>query len=284
MTRRRSILVVPIAALALLATGCSNLGLGELDCTAPSNEVSTSTILTVQAVPSAKYTPCLEELRLGWDSVDWFAEDGRAGIEIAESFTTFLTAVVTPSCDVSDAVPVESDEPDIERYEDVDFEPATIEIAIVPSGERPLATAYKLSADLATSQIDDRPVEYTVDNAIDEPVGQRVEQALTEVDFVWVIDEIDAEEGTVQLRSNRPDATGHGLDVDDALDEVEDAAPDVYYRGNWYFTFEGGCITYSFDANGILAETVADDAEDAIGFFRALELREGAADAGFEIG
>jgi len=284
VTSRRSILVVPLAALALLASGCSNLGLGELDCTAPSNEVSASTVLTIQAVPTAKYTPCLEELRLGWDSVDWFAEDGRAGIEIAESFTTFLTAAVTPSCDVSDAVPVESDRPDIERFEDVEFQPATIEITIVPSGERPLATAYKVSGDLATSQIDDRPVEYTVDNAIDEPVAQRVERALAEVDFVWVIDEVDAEEGTVQLRSNLPEATGHGLDLDDALDEVEDAAPDVYYRGHWYFTFEGGCITYTFDARGILAETVAADAEDAIGFFEALELRQGAADAGFEIG
>lgn len=281
MIRRR---LIVLTAAILVASGCSNLGLGEVECTAPSDQVSSSTILTVQAVPTAKYTPCVEELRLGWDSVEWFAEDGRAGIEITESFSTFLTAAVTPSCDVSDAVPVDSEHPDIERFEDIEFEPATIDIAVVPSGELPLAMAYKLTGDLDGAQIDDRPVDYRVDNAIDEPVGVRADRALAEVDFVLVIDEIDAEEGTVQLRSNRPGASGHGLEPEDALDEIEDAAPDVFYRGNWFFTFEGGCITYTFDASGRLAETVAADAEEAIGFFRALELRQSARDAGYDIG
>ena len=101
---------------------------------------------------------------------------------------------------------------------------------------------------------------------------------------MWIIDEVDAEEGTVQLRSNFPTATGRGLDPDDALDLIEDAAPEVFYRGNWYFTFDGGCITYEFDTKGILAETVAADAEDALGFYPAFELRKFARDAGFDIG
>ena len=125
---------------------------------------------------------------------------------------------------------------------------------------------------------------YTVDSAIDDPVGSRSELALSRGAYVWIIDELDVEEGTVQLRSNLAAAAGRGLEPDDALDLIEDAAPGVFYRGSWFFTFEGGCITYEFDANGILAETVAADADDALGFYPALELRQGARDAGFDIG
>jgi hypothetical protein len=274
--------VVLVMALALSA--CNNLGLGEADCSDPADDVSSSNIMTVQAVPTAKYTPCLEELRLGWDSVDWFAENGRAGIKIIESFNTFLSATVTESCDVSDAVAVESGYPDIQRFEDIELQPTAIEISIVPSGEQPLSSAQSLVEELAGIEIDDRPVTYTIDYAIDEPVSSRVELALSRSEHVWIIDEVDAEEGTVQLRSNNSAAIGHGLQPQDALNLIEDVVPEVSYRGNWYFTFDGGCITYEFDANGTLAETVAVDAEDALGFYPALELRQFARDLGFNIG
>lgn len=279
MTRMTIVLV-----MALALSACNNLGLGEADCSDPADDVSSSNIMTVQAVPTAKYTPCLNELRLGWDSVDWFAENGRAGIKIIESFNTFLSATVTESCDVSDAVAVESGYPDIQRFEDIELQPTAIEISIVPSGEQPLSSAQSLVEELAGIEIDDRPVTYTIDDAIDEPVSSRVGLALSRSEHVWIIDEIDAEEGTVQLRSNNSAAIGHGLQPRDALDLIEDVVPDVSYRGNWYFTFDGGCITYEFDANGILAETVAVDAEDALGFYRALELRQFARDLGFNIG
>lgn len=273
-----------LLALAFVVSGCSNLGLGEADCSSTPDDVTSSNILTVQAVPTARYTPCLDELRLGWDSVDWFAEDGRAGIEILESFRTFLTATVTESCNVSEAVAVESGYPDIQRFEDIEFQPTNIAISIIPSGERPLSSSRALVEELAGIEIDDRPVTYTIDSAVDESVGSRVELALSRGDYVWIIDEVDVEEGTVQLRSNFSAAAGAGLEPDDALDLIEDVVPGVFYRGSWYFTFEGGCITYEFDAKGILAETVAEDAEDALGFYPALELRQFARDAGFDIG
>jgi hypothetical protein len=270
--------------LILITSACGNLGLGEADCSAPVDDISSSTIMTVQAVPGAKYTPCLNELRLGWDSINWFAESGRAGIKIEKSFDAFLTATVTEACDVSDATPVESDHPDIERFDDIDFEPTEIEVVIVPSGEKPLADARRLVNELAGVEIDDRPVRYTITTAVEDSVGSRVDTALTQADYVWIIDEVDVEEGTVQLRSNDSDASGRGLQPQAALDLIEDVAPDVFYSGNWYFTFEGGCITYEFDAKGLLAETVAEDAADALGFYPAFELRQFARDAGFDIG
>ena len=280
--KRRWIML--LAVFALMAGACGNLGLGEADCASPSKDISSSNILTVQAVPTAKYTPCLNELRVAWDSVDWFAEDGRAGLEIVRSFDTFLTSTVTATCDVSGAVRVDSGYPDIDRYEDVDAQPPEIEIAIVPSGERPLAHALALVDDLAGDEIDDRPVDYSIDDAIDVSVSSRVELALSENKYVWVVDEVDVEDGTVQLRIDRASPTENGLAPREALDRIEDVVPGVFYRGRWFFTFEGGCITYDFDASGSLAETVAADADDALGFYPAFELREFAEDNGFNLG
>lgn len=277
--------LVIIFTIALAASGCAaHLGLGEAGCTEPMDNVSSANIMNVQAVPTAKYTPCLDELRLGWDSVDWFAEDGRAGIKIIESFNTFLTVTVTESCDVSDAVEVDSGHPDIRRFEDIELQSTDIEIAIIPSGQEPLSNSRSLVNRLAGIEIDDRPVSYIVYRDVGQSVSARAQVALSRSDYVWIIDELDAEEGTVQLRSNNAAATGRGLQPEEALDLIEDVVPGVFYRGNWYFTFDGGCITYEFDAKGTLAETVASDAEDAIGFYPALELREGAREAGYNIG
>jgi hypothetical protein len=281
--KRRWIML--LAVFALMATACGgDLGLGEADCASPANDISSSNILTVQAVPTAKYTPCLNELRVAWDSVDWFAEDGRAGLEIVRSFDTFLTSTVTATCDVSGAVPVDSGYPDIERYEDIDAQPPEIEIAIIPSGEGPLSHALVLVDELAGDEIDDRPVDYSIDDAIDESVSSRVELALSEKKYVWVVDEVDVEDGTVQLRIDRASPTENGLAPREALDRIEDVVPGVFYRGSWFFTFEGGCITYDFDASGSLAETVAADADDALGFYPAFELREFAEENGFDLG
>lgn len=280
---RRPILVF---AIVLASSGCSNLGLGQTDCGSVMGDVSSSNILTVQAVPTAKYTPCVNELPLGWDQLDWFAESGRAGIQILRfsPSSTFLTATVTESCDVSDAIAVESGSVDIDRFEDIEFQPVAIEIAIVPSGEEPLSSARQLADELAAVEVDNRPVSYTIDEEIDEPVSARVEAALLQFDVVLIIDEVDAEDGTVQLDSNFGAATGFDLEPLEALDLIEGVVPEVFYRGNWYFIFEGGCITYEFDASGDLAETIAEDAEESLGFYPAEELRRFAEEQGFFVG
>ncbi len=280
---RRLLIVI---TLALVASGCAtNLGMGEAACAdSLGTDVATATILNVQAVPTAKYTPCLDELRLGWDSVEGFAEDGEAGIRIMKSFETFLTVTVTETCDVSNAVAVDSGYEDIERFEDIELQPTNITILMIPSGQEPLSASRSLVRDLEAVEIDDRPVSYVIDLDLDQSVSSRLDLGLAEYDYVWVVDEVDAEERTVQLRSNNSAAAGHGLQPEDALELIEDVVPDVFYRGDWYFTFDGGCITYEFDAEGTLAETVAADAEDALGFYPALEFRNGARDAGFNIG
>ena len=280
---RRSLLT--LVAVALASGGCSNLGLGEASCLPPERGVSAANILTIQAVPTAKYTPCLDELRLGWDTVEWFAEDGRAGFKITRSISPFFTATVTPACDVSGATKVESGFPDIERYEDIESQATEIGITIIPSADRPLLSSRLLVDRLEGTEVDDRPVIFTIDENVDQQVGPRVNNALLTNDYVWVISELGAEEGTVELRSNDPALTGRGSGVSTtvALELIDESVPDVLYRGDWYFTFEGGCITYEFNAKGRLAETVAADAEDAFGFYPASIVVEEAKRQGFEI-
>ena len=277
------------AALGILLTGCSNLGLGEADCTPPARGVSSANMLTVQAVPQARYTPCVNEIRLGWDSVQWFAENGRAGVELIaevgtfDTIAKFLTATVTAECDVGGATRVPSGYPDIERYEAVTWQSPDVGITIVPSGSAPLMVARRLADRLRDTQLDDRPVDFDIDDALDESVRDRLDRALAAGRYVWILDELAADEDTVELRSNDPRVGASGLSPEDALDEIEDELPEVFYRGFWYFTFEGGCITYEFNAEGRIAETVAEDAEDALGFYPAHELRAIAESAGYEL-
>ena len=278
MNRR---LLLALAALAIGAGACSNLGLGEPECVPPERDISSANILNVQAVPAAKYTPCLNELKLGWDSVSFFAENGRAGIEIHESVRRILVATVAESCDVSGATAVESGYEDIEKFEDVEFQRGEIEVTIVPSAERPLVTAQVLVAQYADAQVDDRPVVLMIDDNMERSVTARVDSALDRGQYAWIIDELDAEEGTVEMRSNIAAIAGSGLRPAAALELIEDFVPEVRYEGSWYFIFEGGCKTYEFDVKGRLAETVADDITEALGFYPASELRRFAEEAGF---
>jgi hypothetical protein len=278
---RRMVLLV---ALTLLVSGCGRLGLGEAECAPPERGVSSRTILTVQAVPSARYTPCLVGVRLGWDEVQWFAEAGEAGFVIWDNTSPFLTVTVVEECDVSDARPVFSDMPDIERYEDVTVRKPEIVLHIVPTHPRALLRARELLADHMETTVDGRPVVVVVNDDFSDSMMDRVEEAVEDADYVWIVDELDVAEGTVELRAADDDLVGRGMTPDTALDLIDDHLPDVSYEGWWYATFDGGCITYEFHAEGVLAETVAEDAALAFGFYPAYELVESARQAGFDLG
>ena len=275
---------LPLLALvlALFAGGCGNLGLGEADCTSPDREVSSANMLTVQAVPTARYTPCLRETRVGWDTVEWFAEDGRAGFKISRSISPFLTAVVTPACDIAEATPVASGHPDIERFEDIESQTSEIGITIIPSSERALARSRVIADQLEGTEIDGRRVLFSIDEDAGDRVRARVNLAFLHGQYVWIMSELDAEEGRVELRGRDLEPI-RGLTPVEALDAIEDNVPEIFYRGNWYFVFDGGCITYEFDAKGTLAETIAEDAEEVFGFYPARFVVDSAREQGLII-
>ncbi len=279
MNRRLALGVVCVAALA---AGCSNLGLGDLDCTPPERGFSSRNILTVQAVPTARYTPCIDEVRLGWGDIVWNVRKGEAQLDILGAFSPFLTVTVTPSCDTTGADEVPSGRTDIARFENVTARRAEIHITIVPTGEQPAAEAHRLVLQLGSLKLDDRPTRITIDES-DLSAAVRVEQALSAGHFVWIIDELDADEGTVEMRSRDRAVAGSRMSPGEALDRIEDHVPEVSYRGYWYFVFDGGCITYEFKASGTVAETIEEDAEDALDFYPAYRLREIAEGAGYQL-
>lgn len=268
MSRRKAAL---LATLGLLLAACGNLGVGDQSCETSARGASAANVLTVQAVPTARYTPCFSSLDLGWDDVDFEAESGRAGIAVQRDSVTFLTAIVTASCDIGDARPVESRHIDIRRYEDIESIPVDITVTIIPTGNREVANAEAVARTWAGAEFDERLVVFAVDTATEEPIAERIDRALSADHFVWVIDELDAAEDTVEMR------TPGGLALpqtrpQDALERIEDLAPEPFYRGQWFFTFEGGCITYTFDTKGQLSGTVAADATANLGFYPGYQL------------
>ena len=280
MSRRvAGILIV----VALLGTGCGR-GVGLPSCETATSNPDSATLLALQAVPTADYAPCLNSVKLGWDEVDYEFESGMVTIEIGREMSAFLEVRLTEACDIGSAIPVPSGMPDVERYEAIDQVVSDIRVTIIPTGERPRIHALMMAEDLEGVRVEDRPVIFTVDEEIDFSVLTRVNDALFTDDYVWIIDDLDTEEDTLEMRrSANSDEGARGLSVEEALHRIEDMTPEVRYKGQWYLVFNGGCITYDFDAKGTVAETIAGDVEDAIGLYPNGELREQGRRYGYEL-
>ena len=278
---RRTLL---IAVVSLIVASCGRLGVGEPGCETTVRNPSTANILSAQAVPSAKYAPCIRGMSLAWDELDFYAESGRTGFAISRDFSVPLRVNLTETCDTTGATNVPSGMDDVQRFENITAVPPEVRVRIVPAGERAAVRARTLADAHDGTEIDDRPLIVDVDADLDLMMRDRVNRALLEDDFVWIITELDTEENTLELRGNRESDGFRGISIDQALDLMEDQVDEVTYRGEWYFTFAGGCITYEFNAGGRVAETIAEEAEIALGFYPLYELRRMARRAGYDVG
>ncbi len=260
-------------SLLVLLSACSRLGLGEQSCEPHVRVPTAANILAAQSVPTARYTPCFVTIDPGWDHVEFEAESGRAGIAIVEGTDTFLAAIVTESCDVGDAIRRDSGVPDVERYEDVTHIPSLITVAVVPASAQQLSYAIGLIDLWQAVELDERPVRLDLDDDTAADISTRLAAAAMRSDFVWFIDELDAAELTVELRTVGGQNFSR-ITPAEALDQIEDLAPSPVYEGNWFFRFEGGCITYVFNAEKRMADAAPIAAEENLGFYPAFELRE----------
>ena len=270
MTRRMLLLLVGVG---LASSACGRLGLGLPACETPPTNPSPATVLVLQAVPTADYAPCINSLKLGWDEVAFGVESGKAELQFGREFASFLDVRLTESCDIGDAIAVESGMDDVARFDDIRAVGTGIGVTLIPTGERPRIHALRLANDLEGVRIEGRPITFTVDENVDFEVRTRVNEALFTDDYVWIINDLDVEEETLEMRRTADGEGARGLSIGEALDRIEDQTPEVSYRGQWFFLFEGGCITYDFDAEGTVAATVAQDATESIGFYPNEELR-----------
>jgi hypothetical protein len=215
--------------------------------------------------------------------VDYRVESGKVTIEIGREMSSFLEVRLTETCDIDSASQVPSGMPDVARYEAIDQVGSEIRVTIIPTGERPRIHALMMAQDLEGIRAEDRPVIFTVDEEVDFSVLTRVNRALFTDDYVWIIDDLGTEEDTLELRRTADGEGARGLSVEEALHRIEDMTPEPRYTGQWYLVFKGGCITYDFDARGTVAETIAEDVEDAIGMYPNGELREEGRRHGYEL-
>lgn len=276
-------LVVAAAAFVSVTAGCGQgFGVGLPGCEEVIRRPTSASILEAQAVPTARFGPCIEELKLGWDDVDFSARDGQSEIEFGHQASTFLTVRLQESCGVDPATEVASGRDGISKYEDVEAVDPEIHITLVPSSELALVYAGTIVSDNPNLEINGRLVVFSIDAEVNRSLRARTNRALFGNTFVMILTEIDVEERTVDLRLDGA-TPGIRLSLDDALDRIEDVVPDVMYRGRWSFTFDGGCITYDFDATGRVADGIAEDAESALGFYDLEALRDLARREGFDI-
>lgn len=270
-----------VAALAMVAAACANpLGRSVPEC----DTARGSMVLQVQSVPGAAYVSCINSLKTGWSYRDLEATNGRSvfWLDSDRLGDMFITVETVLSCDRGGATESEFEAPSVRLFKDV-VSVTTIEIVLVPEGTFGLTLEYvaEISTELEATTIKDRAIEVSVDLANDSTAA-RVSRAAAGGAHVIIISVRDTEEGTLNLLVNGQAQERKG-DLDQAIDAIEDAEPRPSYRGNWYFVFDGGCVVYTFDAEGSGVDTIESDIGLALGLFDANALRQTARDAGFTV-
>jgi hypothetical protein len=263
-------------------------------------------VLSVQAVPGTAFAPCIEHLETGWEYRDLEAQSGQSIFSLESDRlggggpgfeeNPFLKVSLLPSCDVSGGVEVESDEPGVPLFVDVEVD-LDVPITIVPDS-RSLPTliyADRLQENLDGTVISGRPVVVGIDRTFSD-TSQRISAAQQSGHAVVVVSARDVEDTTltlllpdsdielVGLKVNTAPLSPTAIDLGIVIDELEGVTAEASYVGSWYYLFSNGCITYTFDAHGSGVSTIESDVQAALGLFDAEAFRQVARDAGFDPG
>lgn len=282
-------LVSLVLATALVATGC-NTHLGRSVPGCGTDEINSATILMAQTVRGAEYTPCINELKPGWDYVHLESRSGQTRFWLSSDRVgdRFLEVTFEGSCDLSSAVETSSDEPDIPLYiEEIEAD-FHVRITVIPEGTDQSYREYaaEIAIDIGGMRIGDRLVRAGMDSA-DLPTAERIRLALDDGQAVLVVGAREYEERTVELHLLRPGQTVptvlSGVSVAEAVEEVAEPLDNPHYRAVWHYPFENGCVTYRFDAKGAGAERIAFEIRNALGFLLLAPLREYGEQVGYLI-
>lgn len=281
---RRAVVVL---VLAVVAAGCGNNQLGRSVPGCPVDpEVITSftgaIILQMQAVDTAEYVPCLNDLNAGWSYENLVPEHGlsRFWLDSDRLGSRFLEVSLTPTCDVGTAPELTTDGvTGVTEFREVELVGSTITMVIVPTTGREIDYARFIESELEARQINDRTV-FVVFDTSDLPLEEKVAAAAERNRPIIIVNEQDALDRTATLRMPDEAQSLRGLDLPDLYDRLESLLPEPSFKGHWFRVFEGGCITYEFDAEGPGVDRLADDIEDALGLFPAGVVRRAMRSAG----
>ena len=275
---RRFLLVL---AAGLVVSACAvPLGRTLPEC----DNVATSVVMEVQSVPGSAFVSCIRGLKTGWSYQHLEARSGRSvywldSDRLGEDFVTVENLL---SCDVGSAVESEVEGLPMQLFKDVVSE-TTVDVVIVPEGSTATTRIYavEVMAGLDGAEIKGRTIAVSISTS-DGETAARVSSAASTGAHVITVSVRDSEEKTLTLM-----LSGDPLDYEGRLDQVIDAIDDVEtqssYRGKWYFVFDGGCVVYTFDAEGSGVETLEDDIDLTLGFSDANAFRKLARDAGYSL-
>jgi hypothetical protein len=285
---RRSALLGLCAVLAL--TACSEQRLGRAEPACDPDRLGGAIILAAQSVPGTAYAPCIDQLNVGWSFEHLVAESGGSRFWLSSDRvgTRFLQVTMEATCDLDDTVEVASDEPGIARYELVVQADVTSTVAIVPEGDAASSRRYaeEIAADTEGTVLGGRRLEVTV---LDGPgtTEERIAAALAADLPVIVAGARGEEEATVelQLRAGAADevSVDRAIALATALERIADRLAEPRYRATWFYVFDGGCVTYEFDAHGPSVATVTTDVERALSFMPLAGPREWARRQGYVV-
>jgi len=236
--------------------------------------------MEAQAVPSARFGPCIGNLEPGWVAHDLWAESGRAWfwLDSDRVGNRFLTVTLQEDCDTSGAIPGDSGVDGISLYADTQATGSTLRFAVIPVADRHLTWAKEL-ADLLRGER-----SWVRVDGSSAPLSERIQTALDAGEIVLIVDDVDVENRTAAIRtSSAPQGEQPGQSPEQIQQRFEEYRSHETLRGEWYLTFDGGCIVYEFDAVGPGAAALADEVRNDLSFVPLEELREAARSAGFKI-
>ena len=275
-------LLALVGMVALLVPACSSaLGASPPFCPSPELEqVSAAIVLEAQAVPSARFGPCLDKLELGWEAHDLHGESGRAWFWLDSDRVgdRFLTVTLQEDCDTSGAEPGDSGVEGIALHTKVQAAEPTYRFAVIGVADRHLAYAQELSV-LLRNQGSSVRVDVS-----DDPLSERIQEALNAGEIALIVDDVDVENRTAAIRTpESPQEEEGGQSLEQIQQRFEADEKDETLRGEWYLTFAGGCIVYEFDAEGPGAVALEDEVRGALSFAPLEEIRRFARRTGYNI-
>ena len=270
-----------VLAIGLLTASCAvPLGRSVPEC----ESIGTTLVLEVQSVPGSAYVSCINGLKTGWDYRHLEARSGLSTFSLDSDRwgDSFVIVESVLSCNVGDARGTAIEDLPIQLFKDV-VSDTTADIVVVPEGAEEVTRTYAadVRAGLEDLTIKGRVTQVSV-SISNESTADRVSKATATGAHVIVVSIGDTEEGTLTLMLKGQPQEFEG-DLDHAIDAIEDAETQSSYRGNWYYVFNGGCIVYTFNAEGPGVDTIERDIDLALGLFDADSLRQTARDAGYRL-
>ncbi len=277
----RRLAALSVAALLASSCGIADLGRSFPLCEFPFSDIPVSVVMEIQAIPGAEFGPCINELEPGWTyhhmrhqtgNVRFFLDSDRLG-------DGFLTVNLSESCDPGSAAARAHPNDRITRFVEATEEIQPIDLVIVPTSDLARPYAARVGVDLAGQSVRGRPI--TLQLADSETPDETISETLEDGAFVIIVSANDAVRETMQGMAPGDDDIHTNLTLADVLDEIEDRVEEGTYRATWFHLFEGGCVTFEFDAEGAGVETLVADVERAVGFADLTDLKEQARQAGF---